>query len=166
MKRYRYLVPLLASLFILFFTGCYSEATTSNGSVSLTVSSKGTLGDSGAGVYLKAKFYDADVMDELIDNETLYWVDNMLFLVEPLPDPLVVFSDYLGATQTAGSGSFTVQALVPKRYRLLLEKRDYSEVEGVWYDSFSNYAGISDAFTVSAGETASVSVELLQASGF
>ncbi|WP_020611887.1 hypothetical protein [Sediminispirochaeta bajacaliforniensis] len=157
MKRYRYLIPLLASLLILFLSGCYSEATTSDGSVSLTVSSKGDIGDSGDGYYLVAKFYDADVMDELITNETIS-DDGYGYYIKynsSLPNPSMIYADYLAVE--ASSGSFTVPFLAPKKYRLLLEYYIYYEGESPSIDA----AGVSDAFTVNAGETSSVSVELL-----
>ncbi|ADK82880.1 hypothetical protein [Sediminispirochaeta smaragdinae] len=161
MKLHRYLVPLLASLLILFFSGCYSEATTSDGSVSLTVSSKGDIGDSGSGNYLVAKFYDADVMDELETNETIT-VDEpsgiIIYTPASFPTPSLRYADYIENFSMGSSGSFTVPFLTPKSYRLLLEEYEYSEGDGV---SGPWYAGLSNAFTVNAGETSSVSVELL-----
>jgi hypothetical protein len=157
MKLHRYLVPLLASLLILFFSGCYSEATTSDGSVSLTVSSKGDIGDSGSGNYLVAKFYDADVMDELITNETISDDGYYIKYNSSLPNPSMIYADYLAVE--ASSGSFTVPFLAPKKYRLLLEYYYYDDSEGEYFNLDS--AGISNVFTVNAGETASVSVELL-----
>ncbi|ADK82879.1 hypothetical protein [Sediminispirochaeta smaragdinae] len=161
MKINTYLIPLLAPLLILIFGGCYSETVTSDNVVSLTISSKGDLGDSGDGYYLVAKFYDADVMDDLLagDEPTIRYVattaEFYYYYTISLPDPDMLWVDYIDTL--TGSGIMTISSIPPMRYRLLLEAHNVSDD----YNGFAAYAGVSDAFTVNPGETSTIAVELI-----
>ncbi|WP_020611888.1 hypothetical protein [Sediminispirochaeta bajacaliforniensis] len=169
MKINRYLIPLLVPLLILIFSGCYSETVTSDGSVTLIISSKGDVGDSGAGYYFRAEFYDENVMDGLLYNGTITTDDanggSIYYDSSLLPSPLVRYTNFIGGTNdpVPSEGSFTVSSLAPKRYRLLLEQCRYSET-GEAEPLVIERAGISDAFIVNSGETTPVSVALLTAS--
>jgi hypothetical protein len=159
----------------MFIVGCYIEpGNSTDGTIILELSGQ-DLQTGYSGGFIRVSFYLADSLSSIefmevgpVPVDVPYWFNGQEFLLNPnymivsslppVPFDGKIYEDFPIEWEQY-SGTINVSGLVPGiEYQLIVEMLEvYYEEEEASLNPF-NYAGISDPFTVGAGENTIVSI--------
>ncbi|WP_319563130.1 hypothetical protein [Marispirochaeta sp.] len=151
-------------LFILFIvvSGCYVEPESNADNLTLNIDLQGQdiVGYAGTGYYMRAKLYESDTIQQMINNEIINISEPYIYYTESnLLSPEYVQSFYVGSAPPSAGIVLIIDIATNKRFRILLERVYYDTGDG-GYSYISSYAGLTDTFELTPGEIKEINLAM------
>ncbi len=164
MKKIKTAFPAVLMLIVLVLAGCYMDTSAAPGAEPIFLQPRDLFDDFGtAGHYVVVRMYETAVMDSLLnDPESIIYYEpgNTIYYEHLLlPQPEMIYAAFLvdGAGNPPPSGRLVVPYVPAGSYRFIVE-RGFFDPSDPYYDI--NFAGITGAFSVNAGEDVEINIAL------